>query len=236
MAKKRSAGTILFGILFIILAVQLLNLPLGYLLASSPAKESTPGIIYDGYMKRIQRVEELEKNWRAQLEASKNSDKFYQKLIEFKTEAANFKEKYLIQRKLLPTNQFFIFVGFLSCMMYLIGGVGLLIHFPWARRFALWCIYINVIFYLSFLWDTYSVSALSNSINGKMNALEILLNPNIKQLNLSNADDMKSVLSVFAICHIVVLTYIAVVIFYFTRPKVKERFLVSTQKKLPGTF
>lgn len=102
--KGRSIGLILFGVLFILLAFKLVNLPLGYYWASA----ESAAIIYTTYEKRIQSIEEEWNETRDILIESGKETEFNQKLMEFKSDAENFKQNYVVEKKMLPhTPRFF---------------------------------------------------------------------------------------------------------------------------------
>jgi len=230
MKKLRSIGTVLFGILFIVLAIQMINLPLGYLLSyTSDFGESSSMIIYKGYTARIQDIEELRNERIVNLE---NDLKFNQGFSEFKKEAEDFKQNYIVQRKILPHDQVFICIGFLTCIVYLIAGIGLLIHFSGARNLALLGVVLNIVFYFTSLWDTYSIVHFSNVVNYKINSLARLLDPSTEEFMLSRLNSFKIVFmsSTALIAHIIVIVYVCFVVFYFNLPKVKERF--NSNKKI----
>ena len=234
MKKEILIGTKIFGGIFILMAVCLINMPIGYLMAYLPgSKHSAADIIYNGYVKRIQQIEDLKKEQNTILFQLGNEAVFNKKFNELKQEAAVFKEKYIVQREVPLHTKIFVSMGFSTCLLYLIVGLGLLLHFLWARRLALWSILFSFLFYLAFLFDLFSVTDLSLMVNYKYSALDALLIPSHQKLvdsyygsQFTSFDVFESIFlnPAYWLTYLPLFIYTVILFFYFTRPKVKEQF------------
>ena len=227
MTKKFLIGAKILGVVFILLAVFLVTFPVGYLMAYSPAaKNSASNLIYNAFNRRIQAIEMLKKKNNTYLVTSGKEALFNQKLEAFKEEAQAVKQSYVLRHKIPIHTWLFINVGFVTCMLFLIIGIGLIMHFAWARGLALWSILFSLLFYMVFLFDLYSVLNFSTALNNKYNALEALLVPSLNVQYVSSWDNFKIIFlnSSMYVLFLPLIIFALIVFLYFKRSDVKEQF------------
>jgi len=227
MDRKSLIGAKIFGVIFILLAVFLINLPLGVLAAYSPSNQLYPSrTIYRSYQNRISYLEDFQiKN--STLASSANQILFAKQFAQFKQEAETFRRDFIVHGRIPLHTQIFISVGFMTCLVFVIGGFGLILNFLWARQLALWSMLLSFLFYLAFLFDLYSLLNFSNIMNKGVVTLEAILIPSaIDQLKFLLQDNFKLVFlnPAMWLMPLPLVLYALCVIYYFTRPKVKERF------------
>ena len=100
-----------------------------------------------------------------------------------------------------------------------------MLRFLWARSLALWSMLLTFLFYLASMFDLYLIINASNIMWKKDISLEALLIPSaIGQLKFLLQDNFKLLFPVMGIMSLPYVVFISCVIFYLTRPKVKEQF------------
>ncbi|MEI8011331.1 MAG: hypothetical protein WCI27_02465 [Candidatus Omnitrophota bacterium] len=228
--KQLSIGTIIFAVLFLFMSYYASNLPVGIVLSySSAVKERVPEIIYTSMQRRIELIEKSAITGKANLIKSGREAAFNQQFTAFKNDAENFRQKYIVQYNLLPYDKIVVFIGFLTCILYLIAGVGLFMHFLWARMVVFAGVFSSVLLYLAGLYHLCWITKYSQEMNARFNALDMQLNFSGHPVDLPMQNIVRMVfLSPGAwFCHLIVFTYVLAVCFYFSRPKVKPGFCNS---------
>ncbi len=219
MEKKRLIGVKIFGVIFILLAAYLIQFPVDELAWHSPPRSH-----YRLYQAQISELEDFQiKN--SILAPSANQILFVKKFAQFKQEAENFRLNYIVKKRISLHAQIFISIGFMTCLVFLITGLGLIMNFLWARRLALLSMLLSFLFYLALLFDFYSLCNFSNITTKEVVNLQALLLPSaIDQLKFLLQDSFPMVFLSTWVIFLPLALFAVCVIYYFTRPKVKEQF------------
>jgi len=224
MEKKGSIGTKIFGVIFILLAGFLIQLPLSALTVYSPSDQNNVSrIIYRSYQMHINNLDYNQKEISASPLAQKVQ--FAKRFAQFKQEAEAFRQKYIVRKQLPLHAQVVISIGFAMCLVYVIVGFSLIMHFLWARNLALASMFLTLLFYLASMFDLYSMINFSNILMKKAIELQAILMPSaIGQLKFLLQDNFKFLLPIMLLMSLPLVLFAVCVIYYFTRPKVKEQF------------
>ena len=230
MEKKRLIGAKIFGVIFILLAGSLIGPSLTEWMLNSPSNQyyleraSTEN--YHLYQVHISYLEDFQRKNSA-LAPSANQILFAKQFAQFKQEAESFRQNFIVHGRIPLHTQIFIYVGFATCLVYVIAGFGLILNFLWARELALWSLLLGFLFYLADLFNLYSLTIFTTALNKKDVALETLLAPSIIYGYTSSLlGYFRSFLlnPVVWLMTLPMVLYDVCVIYYFTRPKVKEQF------------
>ncbi len=222
MDRKWRIGTKILGIVFIVAAAYLINLPISSLEVYSPPVNA----MLEEYRHYQMTITEMEEFQRVHTNSPKaNQIKFTEQLTQLKQEAETFRQNYVVRHRIPLYAQLDMGLGFLTCVVFLITGLGLIMHFIWARRLALWSILSVFLCYLAMVFDIYSIVNKANIMSIKIVALESLLEPSQQdQLKFLLVNNFKVLTLPMLMMALPFALFSICVVFYLTRPKVKEQF------------
>ena len=231
MDKKWLIGVKIFGIIFIFWAGRLINSPVSELMFYSSHKHNNPYSlkIYHIYQAEINNLEDYKEDYpkiSGTIATEANKMLFAKQLTQLKQEAETFRQKFIVQGQIPTHAQVFISIGFMTCFIFILTGFGLIMHFLWARKLAMWSMLLGFLFYLSRLFNLYLIVDVPERMLKKDFALEALLAPLTPSQNeiLHNNNFWVFLHPTMWLGYLPLALYSICVIYFFTRPKVKEEF------------
>lgn len=225
MAKRRTIGTILFGIVFILLAFIVGSYTAGIVLAYFPGgKDSPSSYIYKGYLGRIKSLEEFHASIKDLAPAANQA--FTDKLKAFKQEAETFRREF-VERRRIPWHTLLVMaVGMVSVLLCSITGLALLIHFPWARKWVFYSLGLLGAFYVGLINSVYSIMQETTQIHLTVHEMVRILDPTTPIITLTKTTAFEVLFAnpVQIIIHACFALFIFLTAWFFRRTDIKERF------------
>jgi hypothetical protein len=179
---------------------------------SQEGKKYRENIYKTLYVSKIERIKDLYNE--DKLPLSFKLDEFQKYFDKFLAEAEMFKEKYVLNFSL--SDNFFMISVFLAAVLLIFSAFLGLKNSSWFSFLSILTILASVISHIGFYYEIYQKIALRNNVLLKVNSIERLITPNAELLNLSNSNEIYSIiLNPFSIgCHFLFISFILVFIYF----------------------
>jgi len=224
MGKKRSVGITIAGFVFIMLGIGQFKFPLAFFMAYKQKNPPTK-MIYTAAIAGINETERLIK----EKENDLGKDKIVllqQELGLIKQEISNYKEKYLLKKVFPLPTRFLILFSFISAILYIYTGM-LILKLKSSFNPYLFCsIIVGLFVILLLFWEMFYTVSFSIHLVDKLNMLLSKINQTAVPVIHSNLDIAKTMFlqPITAVLAASQFLFISIIIYFFTRPKVKEQF------------
>jgi len=223
MEKKRSVGVLILAIFFILLGFCIIALGVSVLTNSNRVYLKTA--VEKATISTLETVVESRDEYLNELKESGSLDDYdsgVNNLKQLLNQAINTSSS-------LPSDLIVVIViGFISGILFILSGIGLIKMFAWSRKFALIAVFSGCLYYFGTLYSIYLLYAKTYSpIFIQIDNLAVILDSNYQvSKSYSNIEILKSLLLTFPVVllHCLVIVCAGCIFFYFTRPKVREQF------------
>ncbi len=227
MSRKfwgRPLGVIGFVLLFIILSFRILFYTLSYSDEYHPkGNQQTPTqVIYQGYMEIISKLEK-------DTEVLSVKNKILEKIASLKSEINAFENRSFRP----PPYYFLVVIGYFCFLRFITTGERILRLKPNAWKLALSCPRDGIVLYLVYLWNKYWWLNTATYIGDRLIEIHLLIDPSMQiHVQTNAARGWANFYIIFLNPRYLTLGGILVIFwfivyFYFTRPEIKEKFLVK---------
>ncbi len=222
--QTKSKGLVFIGAVFFVLGICCCAI------AISPASSSLwmsfisageQGVVaaYDA-----SKVLEAEKE-QSKLKASGKLEQFNKEYSDFKKEFTRLREEY--KASLPARSQFSFLIYLFAGLVFLIAGIGLIVHKSWGRYLAFLSIFNLCFLYILFWYQTYPILFMIDFMRDRMNALNLLIDPIDPAYRVlskyAGEPTLKSLLFTFPanVCHLAVIAIAVATLYYLSSPKAK---------------
>jgi hypothetical protein len=223
MKKKESLGVTLYGVLFILVGIYIINTPIGYLKLYFP-KNPMFELTYKAAEAKLGDLEEA----KTAIKDSAKLAQFNKKANEFRNELLRYKYTHILY-ELIPLPALLImFFGFTVGILYLVAGIAVLRLLRSASKLSLWSVTLGLIIFPLLLWDAYSMLISICNFTNRGIDLAKIINPDEKISYVSGPLSMifsSNQGPIFLITLGIYVAFMLSVIFFFSRPKIKQQFL-----------